>query len=175
MKGRKVRLGERLLGAGFLSALALGVVLCLLIRGLAGVSLGPARTHGAGRSGRVLGEGTAKARLGSGGEKNDGGRRGEAARDSLVILLDLLLLGVGELVLLDGGVLDGHGSGLRGFGWLLARAIVRRIERGGRTCGNQNAENNAKLRNRNTSLLHQTHRQFLTGSRAIRVGNTHPT
>ena len=51
---------------------------------------------------------------------------------------------------------------------MLARAIVRRIERGGRTCGNQNAENNVKLRNRNTSLLHQTHRQFLTGSRAIR-------
>ena len=173
-KGRKVRLGERLLGAGFLSALALGVVLCLLIRGLAGVSLGPARTHGAGKVRTRFGGGNGQSAFGF-GVKNDGGRRGEAARDSLVILLDFLLLGVGELVLLDGGVLDGHGGGLRGFGWLLARAIVRRIERGGRTCGNQNAENNAKLRNRNTSLLHQTHRQFLTGSRAIRVGNTHPT
>ena len=49
VKGRKVRLGERLLGAGGGAALALGVVLCLLVRGLAGVSLGPARTHGAGK------------------------------------------------------------------------------------------------------------------------------
>lgn len=70
-----VGLREGLLGTGRGAAFALGVVLLLLVSGLAGVGLG------------------------------------------FVVLLDLLLLSVGELVLLDG---DFRGHGVSG-GWCLLR------------------------------------------------------
>jgi hypothetical protein len=114
-----VGLREGLLGTGRGAAFALGVVLLLLVSGLAGVGLGS-----------VAGKGGVGQHM----ERSEGQNASwicisvrkqcawilqviEPPRDVLVVLLDLLLLSVGELVLLDG---DFRGHGVSG-GWCLLR------------------------------------------------------
>ena len=114
-----VGLREGLLGTGRGAAFALGVVLLLLVSGLAGVGLGSVAGKGGGGQHMERSEGKNASWICISVRKQCAWilQVIEPPRDVLVVLLDLLLLSVGELVLLDG---DFRGHGVSG-GWCLLR------------------------------------------------------
>ena len=115
VKGRKVRLGERLLGAGGGAALALGVVLCLLVRGLAGVSLGPARTHGAGKVRTRFGRGNGQSAWVRSGRKTMAEVGGKRRATHLLSCLIFFFSASVSLSFLTGAVLMGMVVGYGGL------------------------------------------------------------